>query len=34
MKKELACHEEERGVVQKPAHKQEAAEGVVFDDLG
>jgi hypothetical protein len=34
MQEELARHQEERGVMEEPAHEQESAEGVVFYDLG
>jgi hypothetical protein len=34
VKEELTVHEIERKVVQAPAHEKEAAEGIVFDDLG
>jgi len=34
MQEKLASHQEERGVVEEPAHEQEPAETVVFYDLG
>lgn len=33
VQEELASHQEERGVVEEPAHEQESAETVVFYDL-
>ena len=34
MQEQLSAHEEEREVVQTPPHEQEAADGIVLDDLG
>ena len=34
VQEKLAAHEEEGEVVQTPSHKEETAQGVVFDYLG